>query len=392
MAMRLSVFAYPWDLRRIGVERALEQMAAAGFDSLYLAANYHPIDALSPRDGRVSLFASSRGAVHFPARSSRYGAIEPVTSSPEICSVWPEVAERAGVLGIALVPWTIVLYQPWIVDRHPGSARVLPSGDRTDAGVCPANDDVREYVRILCDDLVEQFGVRSIHLEGPAPASFDYGWLRPRVLVDVPRLARELLALCFCPSCRRRGANAGLDVDRLQVVVNEAIVLEMGFGPWGVTDVLEDAELHAFVELFARASVELVDAVAPSGDGTVRPRLSGMVWTPFTTLLGAHDDELFDAALGPFDQVIVAPNASDPRTRVARAARGSRGLELVVLHTPGARRAGRSQTAGTSDRTTEVLRGAIEVGAAEVAVYNFGLLRERDVHDVARRVHELPAQ
>ena len=69
MSVRLSTFVYPWDLARLGVERTLEQIAAEGFDAVYLAATYHPIDALSPRDGRLRLFASGRGAVHFPARS-----------------------------------------------------------------------------------------------------------------------------------------------------------------------------------------------------------------------------------------------------------------------------------------------------------------------------------
>ena len=47
-------------------------------------------------------------------------------------------------LGLGINAWTVVLYQPWIVDAYPDCARVLASGDPIGAGVCAANEDVRE--------------------------------------------------------------------------------------------------------------------------------------------------------------------------------------------------------------------------------------------------------
>jgi len=366
VTVRTATFAYPWDLARLGVERALEQIAADGFDAVYLAATYHPIDALSPRDGRVRLFASGRGAVHFPAREGRYGRIRPAVSSAEITGVWPAATRAARSIGLTVIPWTIVLYQPWIVDRYPDCARVLPGGDPIDAGVCPAHDDVREYVAALCDDLVDQFGSGTLHLEGPAPASYDYGWLRPRILVEVPKVARELLALCFCASCRQRGADTGLDVVRLQQRVNDAIAaaLATGADPGAEDEPAGDAELVAFAELAARASIELVEAVAARVQASGGPRLSGMPWTPYSSILGTRDDDVFVASLRPFDQVMVAPRPEDHRTQAAVASRAARGLDLAVLLTP--------------NNLDEGLRGAAAIGASEIAVYNYGLLREVD--------------
>jgi hypothetical protein len=368
MAVRTATFAYPWDLGRLGVGRTLERIAAQGFDAVYLAATYHPIDALSPRDGRARLFTSARGAVHFPARPERYGRIAPAVSSPEITAVWPEAASRARDLGVALIPWTILLYQPWIVDAHPDCARVLPGGDAIGAGVCPANDDVREYVLALCDDVVDQFGVETVHLEGAAAASFDYGWLRPRIMVDLSERARELLALCFCPSCRRRGRDEGLDVDRLEATVGEAIAAELGDEPRnaaGPERESEATEIRAFAELAVRASIELVEGVRASVQGPSAPRLSGMPWTPFSTILGDRDDACFEESLRPFDQVMVSPRATDHRTEVAMASRASGELELGVLLTP--------------RRVADDARGAAAIGASEVALYNYGLLRDADV-------------
>jgi hypothetical protein len=387
----MTTFAYPWDLARLGVERTLEQLVADGFDTIHLAATYHPIDAVSPRDGVLRLFTSARGAVHFPARRERYGRIEPSMSSPDTCAVWPEVAARASSIGLDVVPWTIVLYQPWIVDRYPDCARVLPSGDPVEAGVCAANDDVREYVTALCADIVDQFGVGTLHLEGVIPASYDYGLLRPRVLVDLPRRARELLAVCFCASCRRRGASAGLDTDRLQRLVNDAVAVELGMEPRGSTPdpeaAGEDAELQAFAADYVRASVELVEGIArqvQSGDAL---RLSTIAWSPFHALLGEASDESFAEVLGPFDQVYVSARATNDRTRVALEARARRGLELAVLFAPSDLAAVTAMAATpppkSSERIASELAAAADLGAAEIALYNYGLLRETDVRRVS---------
>ena len=60
--------------------------------------------------------------MHFPARPERYARIQPRTSSSETCAVWPEVAEHAAALGLAVNAWTVALYQPWIVDAYPDCA------------------------------------------------------------------------------------------------------------------------------------------------------------------------------------------------------------------------------------------------------------------------------
>ena len=70
--------------------------------------------------------------------------------------MWPEVVDRARSVGLDVNAWTVTLYQPWIVDAHPDCARVLPGGDPIGSGVCPANDDVRDYLATLCADIVDQ--------------------------------------------------------------------------------------------------------------------------------------------------------------------------------------------------------------------------------------------
>jgi hypothetical protein len=388
MPVRLTTYTYPWDLARLGVEQSLRELAAQGIDAVDLASTYHPIDALSPRGGGARLFTSPRGAVHFPARTARYGRIKPSVSSPEVCGVWPKVAERAPSLGLAVHAWTVTLYQPWIVDAYPECARVLPSGDAIGSGLCASNDDVREYVAALCADIAEQFGVRMIRLEGIMPSAYDYGWLRPRVLLDLSPLTRELLAVCFCPSCVRRASADGLDVDRLRKLVNDAIANELHDGSaTATTDVTDNAELRAFVAQHERAAIELARAAASKVQAPQAPLFSATAWTPYSSLLdGAHDELLEELALA-VDQLTLVRAADGARVRrlVAGSSTVAQQLRLAML-LPRLRLGANPAAPHANAEVPKELREGIELGVEEINLYNYGLLRERDIRDLVELV------
>jgi hypothetical protein len=394
MLMRVTTYTYPWDLARLGVERVVRQMADEGIDVIDLAATYHPIDSLSPRGG-VRLFSSGRGAVYFPARTERYGRIRPSTHS--VCAVWPDVAKQASTLGLALNAWTVTLFQPWIRDAHPDCARVLPGGDRSGSGVCPANDDVRDYLATLCADVVDQFGVRMVRLEGVIPHTFDLDWLRPRVLVDIPALARTLLNLCFCGACTRRTRAAGLDVERLRRVVNDAIDAEISEGQTDASadraaKLAADHELHAFVTQNVQSSIELVRTVASRLKGTTR--ISTNASTPYVGLLGAAAEEaLLAQIVGTADQIALHPNAKGNRGIVDLTARATPPRELSMLfarvRVPGS--TGPAPVA-SSEQLAKELTEAVGLGVDEVTLYNYALLPEREVHEFVTAVRRATPQ
>ncbi len=378
LRLRVTTYAYPWDLARLGVDETLREMVDSGIESIDLAGTYHPIDALSPRGGMPSLYTNARGAVHFPARVERYGRIRPSLSSAEVCAAWPETALTGSALGLGVNAWLVVLYQPWIVDAYPDCARVLASGDANPTGVCPANDDVREYLVELSADLVDQFGVDMIRLEGILAAGYDYGWLRPRVLVDVPPLVQELLAVCFCPSCIKRGHASGLDVARVRQRVVTAVTAALtgdssaAVGP--MENLLEDVELHAFVALHERASVELAKGIRSRVGEMGGAELSAVPWSPFRDL-GADKDALLGDLLDTIDQLALVPGYDTERIRRVTASRTTP-VSLSLLMVPP-----RPGSSKSNEFATQQLASAKELGVREVGIYNYGLLPQATVSE-----------
>jgi hypothetical protein len=387
--MRVTTYAYPWDLARLGVEDTLRRMAGEGLDGLSLASTYHPIDALSPRGGTARLFASPSGAVHFPARPDRYARIRPEVSAPEVGAAWAEVAERAPVHGLSVTAWTITTYQPWIVAAHPDTARVLPSGDPVGTGVCPANPDVRAYLAALCDDLVDQFGPERVHLEGILQPGYDFDWLRPRVLVTVPPSAKALLGLCFCGSCTARGVDVGLDVERLRQLVDSAVTaLLQGAGDVGeAAATLDDEELHAFAVQHERAGIEATSDIVARVAG--RASFSSTIWSPIAALLGDDQDLLLGELAATIDAVSAIRGFFADRNRriVEVAAEAGRQLEvqsMVNRLTPAP--ADATAVDGDGAPLEPELADAARLGADEVSIYNYGLHLEGDIAPMVARI------
>ncbi len=403
--MRVTAYTYPWDVARIGVDRVLEDLAGHGVAAIDLAATYHPIDTLSPRGDSVRTFTSARGAVHFPPLFDRYRRIRPSVSSQEISAAWPAIVERAPSFGLDVNAWVVVLYQPWIVDGYPDCTRILPGGDPVGSGVCASNGDVREYIATLCKDLVDQFGVDLIRLEGVAPGGYDYGWLRPRVLVDVPPLARDLLALCFCPSCVAKAASVGLDVERLRRIVRSRIICEINAGESGEidgelpgdSDITADPELHEFAVQHERASVELIGEVR-SRVGTSMAKLSTTTWTTYSSLLGEDAKPLFGELADVIDQLLVGSRDKerlDDLVASGHPRAGAVGRTTLVTpmrnSVPGgmAPVVGAPEGEGLGGRVRAYLHAVASLGLEEVCLYNYGLLRDCDIRDILGAVTEV---
>jgi hypothetical protein len=383
--MRTTTYCYPWDLARLGVETTLDQIAGEGFDAVDLAATYHPIDAVSPRDG-FELFAEGRGAVYFPARAERYGAIKPrIYPSDAITAAWPRAANHAAKIGLGLNAWTITLFQPWIGDLDRRYARVMPGGGAQASGVCAANEDVRAYIAAICADVADQFGVGVLRLEAVLPYAHDFDWMRPRVMVMIPAFARMLSNLCFCGACTARGAASGLDVARIRATVNAVVGAAVHAGADDAdrtAALLGDAELIAYAENHVRASIELVTGIGEAvGDQAV---LATNVGNPYRALLGAaRDDALVGEFLDAVGQIDISPTDPEENRRVAAlnarrtTPHAMSTLCIVGRHDESVATA--AQRVSSRGVNTKDVREEAGLGVREFTLYNYGLITDAEV-------------
>ena len=96
-----------------------------------------------------------------------------------------------------------------IASGDPHFARKNVFGDVSPSQMCPANPDVAEFIRTLAADVCRNYAVDAVELTGldaiaPLADDPDHG-LGPG--------GRQLMALCFCESCRRSAMAAGVDVE-----------------------------------------------------------------------------------------------------------------------------------------------------------------------------------
>jgi hypothetical protein len=389
--VRLTSYTYPWDIARLGVAATLGRMAEHGIQGVDLAAAYHPIDALSPLNG-AHLFSEGRGAVYFPVRLERYGRIKPQVHSPEVSRAWPDAARAVSAAGMELNAWIVTLFQPWIRDAYPDCSRILPSGDRSGSDVCPSHEAVREYVSHLSADVAEQFDVGLVRLEGVTPHLFDLDWLRPRVMVDVPPLARTLLNLCFCGGCVRKAEAGGLDAAYIRCMVNDTIEAEIEDGRSDASadraeELAADASVRAFAALHVQSGIDLVRAVRGALSG--RAKISVNASTPYGALIGAEAEtallaQFIDAA----DQIAMHPANPTGNERVAglNAQIGApRDISMLFarIRAPGA--PGSAGGAGAAQMERDLQEAAVR-GADEITLYTFGLLRDHDVSEFVGQV------
>jgi hypothetical protein len=372
----LTVWTYPWDVARLGVDAVLADLSDHGIDGIDLAATYHPISAVSPREV-IHGFFCPRGAVFFPARRDRYELVQPdVWPDADVVRAWHDVAARVDSYGLELNGWTIALFQPWIAQQYPETARVYATGARLDAGVCISSPHVRAYLRALVADMTDQFPIGLVKLEGIYPPAFDYGWTRRRIYFDLSPVQERLMALCFCASCTAAGVQNGLDVG----AIRERVVAGLRFGaPPEPDPFATDPELAAYAMLAPAAAAALVRELAEVlRRGGSAARLA--VASPFE---GGGAGLPVESVLGSVATVILANLRADPAA-LRRAAAVVRthdprpSLECFV-HPPFTPTATGGIPHGIREDLDDPtwrsdLRTALELGVDRFSLYNYGLL------------------
>ena len=288
--LEASAFAFASDLADEGVDAALGNLHyRAGLDGVTPAFVYHAARDVFPHNPKRKVHLLDRGAHFFPPDWGLYDGlrIQPsVHPTARERDVLEETCREAGRRGMRVHAWTVFLH----VDRpgeHVECTTRNVFGDHYAADLCPANPDVRSYVRALVADVaryeVETILAESLHYHG-----LEHGYHHERYFIELGPWVHYLLGLCFCESCLDRARRQGVAVDAVRSAVRGEIEHAFAERHVSVDDDVESlagalagGELAGYLDARAETVTTLVaeaaEVAAASGRRLVFLELAGAV-------------------------------------------------------------------------------------------------------------------
>lgn len=212
-----SIFCFPVDFAD-GIDRVLEDVVSAGIGGVTVAAAYHSARDYLPHNSSRRVHYSPAG-ISFHSDASRY----PAQPSPHpllaVCAgrdLLRDVVDAAAALRLKTNAWVVYLHydaEPASVGDGTGFVQNA-FGDVCPVALCPASPATRLYVEQLTAEVCER-RPNSILAEALHYMPFDHDYHHERSFAPLGELAKLLLSFCFCPDCRRAGADSGLDMDAI---------------------------------------------------------------------------------------------------------------------------------------------------------------------------------
>ena len=275
--METSIFAFATDLADEGVEAVLANVQErAGLDGITVAALYHEARDIFPHNPAGKVRFLEGGVTYFRPEASRYLGLSltpRVSALAQERDVFRELLEAAGLRSLAVHAWTVYLHSDWVREPRPEHSERNAFGDPHLTELCPANPDVRAYVRALSGDL-GSLGVTTIVAESLHYHPLEHGFHHERYFLELGALTRFLLGLCFCEHCLEAARARGVDGEGLRHFA--ATVIERTFDEGGAEPgaelTLDEAcelaggEMRGFLQARAATVTSLVDGAARAAE------------------------------------------------------------------------------------------------------------------------------
>ena len=290
--LRTSAFAFATDLADEGVDTVLANLQErGGLGGVTPAFSYHAQRDVFPHNPRRKVHVLERGEVFFPPDPRLYegGRIVPrVNELVREGDVLADTCRAAAARGMDVNAWTVFLHADR-VGEYPDCAPRNAFGDLYHADYCPANPDVRAYVRALVAD-VARYDVETILAESLHYHGLEHGYHHERYFIELGACARFYLGLCFCDHCLAAARARGVAADAVHAHVRDE--LEAGLSgarapdhtpevSREMVDAVLDGELAAFLdvraETVATLAGEATEVAAERGTRFVFMELSGAV-------------------------------------------------------------------------------------------------------------------
>jgi hypothetical protein len=369
---QVNMIAHLWDLVDEGLEGALDLLQGRiGVTGICTPVTTPPAQHIRYAPDVTPRVFQTRGGTFFQPASDLYTG----TRCRPLPSEWlkgrnplhklADECRRRGLPLRAVVECTGI---GRVATHDPHFARKNVFGDVSTSQICLVNPDVAEFLRALVVDLRTNYGPEVVELTGLDAMTP----LINETSSDVGLGGRQLLALCFCESCRQ--AAAAHDVDVESAARSTAVRLEDVFRTGRpipsplLALAADDPPLSAFLGWYRDRIAGLSGKLRES---------SGCRLLARTRRLGPHDDLLADFGYAAGTDGVVCDYAgwdSDRLQHLLATIRGSLGveqrLEVQVGVCPPA--------AVDEQALFRILSHAAELGVPSVSLDHYGRLpRER---------------
>ena len=184
-------------------------------------AGRHPAAPGSPH-GRGAVGGLLRARAREPLAGAAACPFEPTWTTA--ADSFSPAEQQLTTQGLPVEAWIVLTHNLALGRRHPDLVVRNAFGDAYPYGLCPAADDVREYCATLVEAILNARCPWPGSSESCGPMGFDHAGEHEKTeFAGWDEARRALLSLCFCRACTGRYAAAGIDVDRLTMVVREGV-------------------------------------------------------------------------------------------------------------------------------------------------------------------------
>lgn len=303
-------YLYPWDV--LGDPGAAADVAALGVDRVALAASYHSVRAATPRHPRRRVVDARTAALYVPVTDAWSGQdLVPTegTGWTGTSDAFGEAARELRSAGVPVDAWTVLTHSSFLGARHPQLCVRNAFGETYLHALCPSNEAVRNYSRMVVGQVLRHGHPDGLVLEAAGPLGFSHQNQHEKTEgADYSPWVQALLSLCFCDACRSGYGRRGMDAGGMAAKVRSAVLsdsletggdhrLEMGAG--GEAD-----EFVPLLECRWDATARLLDGVLAVAAARPEVRLSIHAspdpWStgPFASLRALERSKLWDSFPG----------------------------------------------------------------------------------------------
>ena len=270
--MEKAFFIYAWDLIGEGPENALKQIRDLGANTVCLASSYHAGKFTRPRATEKKIYFPEDGTVYFRPNPELYGTIKPrVNPLIEEFDFFKEWENWNAELN--LKAWTVCTHNTPLGQTYPEYCVRNAFGDPYFYNLCPAFDEVQDYLRALCMDLASHDAVQCITLETPGYLPFTHGYHHEFGFVPLNLRVEALLGLCFSDATKSKVKDAGVNSEGLHQWVRKELdrFFCSGIYPentmafqWLMADLIQEPDLLAYLQVESRIVTNLIQSIQES--------------------------------------------------------------------------------------------------------------------------------